>query len=54
MGLKEFTITEIRSNVMGFTITITEEIIGKATRREVDGKFQWNLNKKTSSWIKTT
>jgi len=52
MGLKEFTGTEIRSNVMGIPITITEEIIGKVARRTVDGKFQWNLNKMTSSWIK--
>lgn len=40
MGLKEFTKTEIRSTVMGIHITFTEEIIGRATRRDVDGKFQ--------------
>jgi len=31
-------------------ISTVEEIIGKAYRRDVDGSFQWNLNKKTSSW----
>jgi hypothetical protein len=52
--LKEFTRTEIRSNVTGISITITKEIIGKAAKRDVDGIFQWKLNMKTSSWIKTT
>ena len=50
MGLKEFTRTEIRSNIMGIHVTIIEEVIGKACRKDVDGAFQWNLNKKTSSW----
>jgi len=54
MGLKEFKRTEICSNVKGIPITITEEVIGRATRCEVEGKFQWDLNKKTSSWIQTT
>jgi len=54
MGLKEFTRTENHSNVMGIPITITEEIIGRAARCEVEGKFQRNLNKKKSSWIQTT
>ena len=51
MGLKKFKRTEIRSNVMGIPITITEEVIGKVCRRNVEGAFQWNLNKKTSDWI---
>ena len=50
MGLKEFTRTEIHSNIMGIPITITEEVIGRAARRDVEGSFQWNLNNKTSSW----
>jgi len=54
MGLQEFTTTETRSTVMGIPLTITEVIIGRATRRDDDGKFQWNLNKKSSSWIQTT
>jgi hypothetical protein len=54
MGLKKFTRTEIRSTVMGITISITEEIIEKATRCEAEGKFQWNLNKKSSSWKEIT
>jgi SNF family Na+-dependent transporter len=51
MGLKEFTRTKIRSNVMGIPVTIIEEVIGKACRRQVARAFQWNLNKKTSTWI---
>jgi len=54
IGLKEFTRTEICSTIMGIPITITEEIIGRASRRDVNGKFQWKLHKKTSSWIQTT
>jgi len=38
---------------MGIRITITEEVIGKAYRRDVDGSFQWNLNKKSSPWKAT-
>jgi len=51
MGLKEFKRTEIRSNVMRISVTITEKVIGRACRRSVEGAFQWNLNKKTSDWI---
>jgi len=54
MGLPEFTQTEIRSAVMGIPITITKEIIARAVRCSNEGKFQWNLTKKTSSWIQTT
>jgi len=54
MRLKEFKGTKIRSNVMGIPITITKKVIGRAARCEVEGKFQWDLNKKTSSWIQTT
>ena len=36
---------------MGIPVTITEEVIGRACRRSVEGAFQWNLNKKTSDWI---
>ena len=53
MGLKEFTRTEIRSNIMGIPVTITEEVIGRACRRNVEGIFQWNLNKQTSTWKET-
>jgi len=51
MGLKKFKRVEIRSNVMGIPITITKEVIGKSCRRNVEGAFQWNLNKKTNDWI---
>jgi len=54
LGLKEFTKTEILSTIMEIPITITEEIIGRVARKDVGGKFQWKLNKKTSSWIQTT
>jgi len=33
LGLKPFTCTEIRSNIMGIPVTITEETIAKACRR---------------------
>jgi len=39
MGLKEFTKTEIRSCIMGIQVTITEEVIGRACRRSVEGSF---------------
>jgi len=54
MNLKEFTRTEIHSSVMGIPIIISEEIIARAARCSNEGKFQWNLNNKTSSWIQTT
>jgi len=38
---------------MGIPVTIIEEVIGKAWRRDVEGSFQWNLNKKTSTWKAT-
>jgi len=34
---------------MGIPVTITEEVIGRGCRRDVDGAFQWDL-KQTSSW----
>jgi len=52
-GLEEFTRTEIRSTIMGIPIIITEDIIARTARCSNEGKFQWNLNSKTSSWIKT-
>lgn len=52
MGFPEFTRTEIHSAVMGIPITIIEEIIARAARCSNEGKFQWNLWKK-SSWVQT-
>jgi len=49
MGIKEFTRTEIHSSIMEIPVTITEEVIGRACRRNVEGAFQWDL-KQTSSW----
>jgi len=37
LGLKPFTCTEIRSNIMGIPVTITEEIIARAIRRAAEG-----------------
>jgi len=54
MGLKEFKGTKVRSKVTRILITITEEIIARDARCSNEGKFQCNLNKKTSSWIQTT
>jgi hypothetical protein len=53
MGLKPFTRTEIRTNIMGIPVTINKEIMGRACKRNVEGSFQENLNSKTSTW-KTT
>jgi len=52
MGLPEFTQVEISPAVMGIPVTITEEIVAKASRCANEGKFQWNLGEK-SSWKKT-
>jgi len=52
MGLEEFKRTEIRSAVMGISVTITQDIIARAARCSNEGKFQWNMSK-TSSWVKT-
>jgi len=41
---------EIHSNVMRIPITIIEEVIRREPRRNVEGAFRWNLNKKSSSW----
>ena len=51
LGLRPFTCTEIRSNVTGIPVFITEESIVKACRREVVGSFEENLDNKTSSWV---
>jgi len=48
LGLKPFTCTKIRSNIMGIPVTITEETIAKACRREAEGSFEENLDSKTS------
>ena len=37
--------TEIRSSVMGISITITEEVIAKACRVAANGRFIWNANR---------
>jgi len=46
MGLKPFRRTEIRSSMMGVPITITEEVIAKACRVSVEGRFLGNVSRK--------
>jgi len=35
---------------MGILVTITEEIITRACRRDAEGSIEENLNSKTSPW----
>jgi len=49
LGLKPFTCTEVRSNIMGIPVTITEEIIARAIRRAAEGSYEEGLDK-TSPW----
>jgi len=49
LGLKSFTCTEIRSNIMGIPVTITEDIIAKAIRTEAERSYEEGLDK-TSPW----
>ena len=46
MGLEPFKRLEIRSAMMGIPITITEEVIARACRMALEGRFQWNVSKK--------
>jgi len=46
MGLESFRQTEIRSTVMSIPITITEEVIAKACRVALTGRFLWNITGK--------
>jgi len=48
MGLEPFRQTEIRSSVMGIPITIIEEVIAKACRVALSGRFLWNVSRKHS------
>jgi len=50
LGLKPFIETEIRSNIMGILVTITEEVIARACRRDDEGSIEENLNSITSPW----
>jgi len=49
LGLKPFTCTEIRANIMGIPLTITKEIIARAIRRAVEGSYEEGLDN-TISW----
>jgi len=51
MGLGPFTITEIRSSIMGISVFISEEVIAWVIRRASEGRFISGLdNNKTSPW----
>ena len=51
LGLKPFTCTEIRSNIMGIPVTITEEIIARAIRRADDHmKRAWTTQVHGMMW----
>jgi len=47
--LKPFTCTEIRSNILGIPVTITEEVISSENRRAAEGSYEEGLDK-TSPW----
>ncbi|KEH23990.1 hypothetical protein MTR_7g099763 [Medicago truncatula] len=52
MGLLAFTGTEIRSNVMGIPVTINEQVIAQAMRRDASGTYDGEEipNPRTSPW----
>jgi len=50
LGLKPFTCIEIRSSIVGIPVTISEEVIARAIRREVEGSYEEGLESKTSPW----
>jgi len=54
MGLEPFTVTEIRSSIMGISVFISEEVIAWVIRRAYEGRFISGLdNNKTSPWNDT-
>jgi len=54
MGLELFTVTEIRSSIMGISMFISEEQIAWVIRRASEGRFVTSLdNNKTSPWNDT-
>jgi len=54
MGLEPFTVTEIRSSIMGISVFISEEQIAWVIRRASKGRFVSGLdNNKTSPWNDT-
>jgi len=46
MGLEPHKGMEIRLAVMGIPITITEEVIARACKVALEGRFQWNVSNK--------
>jgi len=46
LGLKPFICTKIRSSIMGIPITISEEVIARAIRREAEGSYEEGLKGK--------
>jgi len=54
MGLEPFTVTEIRSSIMGISLFIFEEQIAWVIRRASEGRYVSGLdNNKTSPWNET-
>jgi len=54
MGSEPFTVTEIRSSIMGISVFISEELIAWVIRRASEGRFISGLdNNKTSPWSDT-
>jgi len=54
MGLEPFTVTEIRSSIIGISVFISKEQIAWVIRRASEGRFVSGLdNNKTSPWNET-
>jgi len=54
MSLEPFTVTEIRSSIMGISVFISEKVISWVIRRASEGRFISDLeNNKTSPWNDT-
>jgi len=54
MGLEPFTVTEIRSSILGISVFILEEQIAWVIKRASEGKYVSGLdNNKTSPWNET-
>jgi len=50
LDLKPFICTEIRSSIMGIPVTISEEVIARAIRREAEGSYEECLEGKKNPW----
>jgi len=48
LGLKPFICTEIRSSIVGIPVTISEEFIARAIRKEAEGSYEEGLKGMTN------